>query len=79
MNRILRSSLLGLAAGLFLAAVGLAGSAVSRLGVECASLSPEECSLERQLAGDLARMQSLGALGCALVAAGLVLGVRRQP
>jgi hypothetical protein len=77
MSRFVRSALLGLAGGLFLAALALAGSALSRLRVDCAPLSAEECNLERQLASELARVQSLGALGCALVAAGLVLGARR--
>lgn len=79
MSRFVRSALLGLAGGLFLAAISLAGLAVARLRIDCAPLSAEECSLEHQLAGELARLQSLGALGCALVAAGLVLATRKRP
>lgn len=69
----------GLAAGLLLAALVLGGSAVSRLAGRCESGSSVECAFERELAGEGARVESLAALGCLLVASGLLLRLRRPP
>ncbi|MBL9039702.1 MAG: hypothetical protein JNG84_14390 [Archangium sp.] len=73
-----RAGLLGLVGGLSLAALFLVGSAVVRLRVECADHSQEECTLETQLARDIARTQALAALGLGCIAGGLALFQRRR-
>lgn len=67
----------GLTAGLLLASAALIVSAVTRLRVNCATLSQTECALESELAGEGARLESLAAFGCLLAGAGLFLRMRR--
>ncbi|MEW6433054.1 MAG: hypothetical protein AB1730_16240 [Myxococcota bacterium] len=78
MRSVARAAAFGLSMGLAVAAVVLLAFAVQRLGVDCAALSPTECEFERELARGIARLQGFAALGCALVAAGLLLAVRRR-
>jgi hypothetical protein len=41
-------------------------------------LTPTECAFETELARSIARLQAFAALGCALVAAGLFVALRRR-
>jgi drug/metabolite transporter (DMT)-like permease len=77
MRSVARAAVGGLAMGLGVAALMLLVFAVRRLGVDCAALTPTECAFETELAHGLARLQAFAALGCALVAAGLFLALRR--
>jgi hypothetical protein len=76
-RRLARSVAVGLCGALAVAAVVLLALALLRLRVDCAGLGPEECTFEQQLAGSIARVQGLAALGCAAVAAGGFLLLRR--
>lgn len=78
MRSVARAAVGGLAMGLAAAAVVLLVFAVRRLGVDCAALTPTECQFETELARGIARLQTFGALGCALVAAGLYVAIRRR-
>jgi hypothetical protein len=78
LRSVARAAVTGLAGGLAVAAVALLLSAVRRLGVDCAALTPTECQFEEDLARGVARLQAFAALGCALVAAGLLVAVRRR-
>lgn len=73
-----RAALLGLAGGLGLAALTLLGLSIARLRFDCTGLGSQECTFEQQIANDVARSQSLGALGLALVASGIGLLGRRS-
>lgn len=73
-----RAALGGLAAGLLLAAVALGVLSLQRARAGCEAPGTEECTFELQTARELARLQALGALGCALVGAGLALTARRR-
>jgi hypothetical protein len=64
--------------GLGAAAIVLLALAVRQLQVDCAGLSPTECDFEHQLASTIARLQAFAALGCGLVAAGVLLALRRR-
>ena len=74
-----RAALLGLGAGLGLAAVALLVFAVGHLSVDCQHLTTDECTLERQISNEVARTQALAALGLGFVTTGLVLFARRRP
>jgi hypothetical protein len=74
-----RAAIVGLGAGLGLAAVALLFFAVQHVGVDCHDLSPEECTFEHQIANEVARSQALGALGLACIATGLLVFGRRAP
>ena len=78
MRSVARAAGGGLAMGLAVAAVLLLVFAVRRLGVDCAALTPTECAFETELARGIARLQAFAALGCALVAAGLTVALRRR-
>lgn len=65
-----RAAALGLAGGLGLAALALLGLAAARLAAPCESPAPAECALQHDTDAAVARLQGLGALGCALVATG---------
>lgn len=69
--------MLGLGAGLGVAAIVLLSFSVGHLSVDCHALTSEECTFEQQIANEIARTQALGALGLALVATGLFLFGRR--
>jgi hypothetical protein len=73
-----RAAVAGLALGLGCAAVALGVLAVLRLDVDCATLSPAECDFETGLSRGVARLQASAALGCALVAGGLLVALRRS-
>lgn len=77
LRSVSRAALGGLALGLGAAAFVLLTLAVLRLRVDCTTLSPTECGFETDLARGIARLQAFAALGCALVAIGLFLAVRR--
>ncbi len=77
-KRLLHSVGLGLVGALGVAAVVLLTLAVLRLQVDCAVLSAEECRFEEELASSIARLQTLAAVGCAAVAAGGGLLLRRR-
>lgn len=75
--RLARAAIVGLTAGLLVASAALVVSAVTRLRVNCATLSQTECALETELAGEGARVEAFAALGCLLAGAGLFLRLRR--
>ncbi|MBE2253160.1 MAG: hypothetical protein IAE78_26745 [Myxococcus sp.] len=77
-KRLLRAVAFGLLGGLAVAAVVLAALAVLRLQVDCAALSAEECAFERSLASSIARLQAFAAAGCAAVAGGGLVLLRRR-
>ncbi|MBL8919946.1 MAG: hypothetical protein JNJ54_13855 [Myxococcaceae bacterium] len=77
-RRLGRSAAAGLCGALAIAAVVLLGLAVLRLQVDCAALSAEECSFEKGLAANIARLQAFAALGCGAVAAGGFLLLKRR-
>lgn len=74
-----RSAGIGLAGGLALGAIYLAIRAVMLWSPSCEDLRAEECALEVELAASLVRMHVLAAIGLALVAAGLVVALRKRP
>jgi hypothetical protein len=78
MSRLARAALVGLLAGLACGAVALGAQAWATLHVDCAGRAASECAFEREVAGQVARLQGLGALGLGLVAAGLAVGLRRR-
>ena len=77
-RRLGRSAAVGLCGALAIAAVVLLVLAVLRLQIDCATLSSEECAFEKTLAGNIARLQAFAALGCAAVAGGGFLLLRRR-
>jgi hypothetical protein len=77
-SRLARAALVGLLAGLACGAVALGASAWATLRVDCEARAAAECTFEHELAGQVARLQGLGALGLGLVAAGLAVGLRRR-
>ena len=77
-NRLLHSVGVGLVGAPGVAAVVLLTLAVLRLQLDCAALSAEECRFEKELASSIARLQTLAAVGCAAVAGGAFLLVRRR-
>lgn len=77
-KRLLHSVGVGLVGALGVAAVVLLTLAVLRLQVDCAVLSAEECRFEKELASSIARLQTLAAVGCAAVAGGGALLLRRR-
>lgn len=77
-RRLGRSALIGLCGALAIAAIVLLGLAVLRLQVDCAALSAEECSFEKTLASNIARLQAFAALGCGALAAGGFLLLKRR-
>jgi Mg/Co/Ni transporter MgtE len=77
-RRLGRAAAFGLVGGLVCGAVVLLTLAVVRLQVDCTGLGPEECTFEEQLASSIARLQTLAAVGCAAVAAGGWLWLRRR-
>lgn len=77
MRNVMRAAAAGLAGGLGIAAVVLLTFAVLRARAECESPGTEECTFQKQVDGSVARLQGLGALGCALVAGGLAIAARR--
>ncbi len=74
-----RAAVLGLGAGLALAAIALLAFAVGHLSVDCQHLTTEECTFEHQISNEVARTQAFGALGLACLATGLLLFARRRP
>jgi hypothetical protein len=68
-----RALKLGALLSLVGAALFLAGSALLQRRVSCDGLSPNECELATTAHTTIARQQGLGAVGCALVAAGVAL------
>ncbi|MCA2981260.1 MAG: hypothetical protein INH41_27190 [Myxococcaceae bacterium] len=77
-RRLGKAAGLGLVGGLSAGAAVLLGLAVARLQVDCAGMSAEACAFEEALAGSIARLQTLGAVGCAVLAAGGWLLLRRR-
>lgn len=77
-RRLVRAAGVGLVGALAVAALVLLGSAVLRLKVDCEGRSAEECHLETELQGSLARLQALAALGCGALAGGGFLMLRRR-
>lgn len=77
-KRLLRSVAMGLIGALGLGAVVLLVLAVLRLQVDCAPLSAEECTFEKALAASIARLQTAAAVGCAALAGGGALLLRRR-
>ena len=75
--RITRSAAIGLAGGLVLGAIYLGVRALTTTA-PCDGLLAEDCSLERQMAADASRLYALFALGLILVAAGLLLFLRKN-
>jgi hypothetical protein len=73
-----RAALGGLAAGLLLAAMALGGLSLQRATQACEAPGTEECTFELQTAREIARLQALAALGCALLGGGLALTARRR-
>jgi hypothetical protein len=77
-KRLLHSVGVGLVGALAIAAVVLLTLAVMRLQVDCDVLAAEECRFEKELAASIARLQTLAAVGCAAVAGGGALLLRRR-
>ena len=77
LRSVSRAALGGLALGLCARRSSSSPSPMLRLRVDCTTLSPTECGFETDLARGVARLQAFAALGCALVAAGLYLAIRR--
>jgi hypothetical protein len=77
-KRLFHSIGVGLIGGLAVAAVVLLTLAVLRLQVDCAARSVDECRFEKELASAIARLQMLAAVGCATVAGGGALLLRRR-
>lgn len=77
-KRLLRSVGLGLVAALAIAAVVLLVLAVVRLNVDCSGMGAEECNFEKALASGIARLQTFAAVGCATIAGGGFLLLRRR-
>ncbi len=74
---VARAALAGLAAGLFLASGALLVMVLERARAPCEAPGTEQCVFEQQTAAEVSRLQSLAALGCALVGAGLAVAARR--
>jgi hypothetical protein len=77
-RRLGRAAAMGLLGGLLTGAVVLLALAVMRLQVDCSGLGAEECTFEQQLAASVARLQTLAAVGCAALATGGWLWLRRR-
>lgn len=73
---LLKTGLASFAAALFAGGGYLLFQAVTNFTVRCEDGGHPECAFIEQTARELGRMQSLGAAGCALVAAGLLLYLR---
>ncbi len=74
----MRAALGGLILGLVGAAFIFVWHAWMTATADCNFPDTEECNFELANAQEIARLQSLAAIGCALVAAGLYLAVRRR-
>lgn len=72
----LRAAMLGLGAALMLGAFGMLFAAFRGATLECTELPFEECTLLQDSAAEMARTQTLAALGMALGAVGLFLFLR---
>ena len=75
---VARAALLGLTLGLTFASFALVYAAFMQLNHVCEFPDTEECAFELSTASDLAQLQSFAALGCALVAGGMFLLLRRR-
>lgn len=73
-----RAVLAGLVLGLVSAAIVFVVSAVQNTTKDCAFPGTEECDFETTEAQSIARLQSFAAIGCALVAGGLFLTIRKR-
>lgn len=78
LRSVLRAALGGLILGLVSAAFIFLWNAVGSATQDCAFPDTEECNFELANAQEIARLQSFAAIGCALVAGGLFLAVRRR-
>lgn len=78
---LLRAIVLGLGLGAFAGGALLASQTVRSLAraSDCAGLSTEECALEKETFGYLAKRQGIGAVGLFVLGAGLVMLSRRRP
>jgi hypothetical protein len=74
--RLGRAIKLGLALGAGGAAALLVGQAVTLMHRECSDEPEPECEFEQDLARDLARLHGVGAVGLALLSAGLAWSLR---
>jgi hypothetical protein len=73
MHRLTRAALLGLVAGLAIASLMLATTAIMRSSETCAVPDSEECAFQEQVDQRLARTQFLASIGCACMALGIAL------
>jgi hypothetical protein len=77
-SSLLNGVALGLVLGFFGAALTLAVIAWRTASFECELPGTEECLFETATAAYLAKLQAGGSLGCALVAGGAALALRRK-
>lgn len=78
LRSITRAALAGLVLGLVGAAIIFVVNAVNNTTRDCAFPGTEECDFETAEAQEIARLQSYAAIGCALVAGGLFLTIRKR-
>ena len=74
---LLRAAVIGLAAGLMIGAFALVFAALTGLGLSCGDLPAEECLLLQESASDMARDQTIAALGLAFASVGALLLLRK--
>jgi hypothetical protein len=77
-NSLARAALLGLILGLAGAALIFVGHAWTNSTQDCTFPDTEECAFELSNAREVGRLQGFAAVGCALIAGGLALAVRRR-
>ena len=78
LRSLTRAVLVGLILGLVAEAIVFVVNAVQNTTQDCAFPGTEECDFEVAEAQEIARLQSYAAIGCALVAGGLFLTMRRR-
>jgi hypothetical protein len=75
-SQVGKSALVGLTAGLLLAAAVLAGLSMKNESIDCKGLTTEECIFELETHGEVARVQAQFGLGLACLGGGLLLWLR---
>jgi hypothetical protein len=78
LRNVTRAAFVGLILGLVGAAIIFVANAVTNATRDCAFPGTEECDFELAEAQEISRLQSYAAIGCALVAGGLFLTIRRR-